>query len=216
MNIGILGTGTVGETIGAKLIELGHTVKLGSRSASNEKAAEWAAQQGTKASVGTFAEAAAFGELLFNCTNGNGCMDALASAGEENLRGKVLIDVSNPLDFSNGFPPSLTVCNTDSLAEQLQRAHPTTRVVKSLNTVTAAVMVNPALLAAETDIFVSGEDAEAKAQVTAILRDWFGWKSVIDLGGISTARAVEAWLLLWVNLMGPMGGPLFNLKLIRK
>ena len=216
MNIGVFGTGTVGQTIGGKLVELGHTVKMGSRSASNEKAAEWVARQGATASAGTFAEAAAFGELLFNCTNGNGCMDAIGSAGEDNLRGKVLVDVTNPLDFSNGFPPSLTICNTDSLAEQIQRAHPEVRVVKSLNTVTAAVMVNPGMLPAETDIFVSGGDAAAKAEVTTILRDWFGWKSVIDLGGVTTARAVEAYLLLWVNLMGPMGSPFFNFKLIRR
>ena len=216
MNIGILGTGTVGQTIGAKVVELGHTVKMGSRSASNEKAAEWAAKQGARASAGTFAEAAAFGELLFNCTNGNGCMDAIASAGEDNLRGKVLVDVTNALDFSKGFPPSLLVCNTDSLGEQIQRAHPATKVVKSLNTVTAAVMVNPGMLPAETDIFVSGDDAAAKAEVTTILRDWFGWRSVIDLGDITTSRAVEMWLPLWVRLMGPMGSPFFNIKLIHR
>ncbi len=215
MNIGILGTGIVGKTIGSKLIELGHTVKMGSRSAKNEKAAEWAGTQGERASVGTFAEAAAFGALVFNCTNGAGALEALEMAGRENLRGKVLLDVTNALDFSKGFPPSLLISSTDSLGEQIQRAFPETRVVKSLNTVTAAVMVNPGMLPAETDIFVSGEDAAAKAEVTAILRDWFGWKSVIDLGGITTARAVEAYLLLWVNLMGPMGSPMFNFKLIR-
>jgi predicted dinucleotide-binding enzyme len=214
MNIGILGTGTVGQTIGGKLVDLGHTVKMGSRSANNDKAVEWAAKHGERASAGTFAEAAAFGELLFNCTNGVGSLEALEMAGGDNLRGKLLIDVGNPLDFSRGFPPSLSVCNTDSLAEQIQRAYPDTRVVKSLNTVTAAVMVNPAMLPAETDIFVSGDDAAAKAQVTTILRDWFGWRSVIDLGGIASARAVEMWLPLWVHLMGPIGTPYFNLKLI--
>jgi predicted dinucleotide-binding enzyme len=216
MNIGVLGTGTVGPTIGSKLVELGHSVKLGSRSAVNEKAAEWAAKSGARASAGTFADAAAFGELVFNCTNGAAALDALKMAGGENLRGKVLVDITNALDFSKGFPPSLLLSSTDSLGEQIQRAYPETKVVKSLNTVTAAVMVNPAMLPAETDIFVSGEDAAAKAEVTTILRDWFGWKSVIDLGGITTARAVEAYLLLWVNLMGPMGSPFFNFKLGRR
>lgn len=214
MNIGVLGTGTVGQTIGGKLVELGHTVKMGSRSAKNEKAAEWVSKHGAKASAGTFAEAAAFGELLFNCTNGTGALEALEAAGRDNLRGKVLVDITNALDFSKGFPPSLWVCNTDSLAEQIQRTFPEARVVKSLNTVTAAVMVNPGMLPAETDIFVSGDDAAAKAEVTTMLRDWFGWRSVIDLGGITTARNVEMWLPLWVNLMGPMGTPFFNIKVI--
>ena len=214
MNIGVLGTGTVGPTIGSKLVELGHSVKLGSRSASNEKAAEWAAKSGARASAGTFADAAAFGELVFNCTNGAAALDALEMAGRDNLRGKVLVDVTNALDFSKGFPPSRLLSSSDSLGEQIQRAYPETKVVKSLNTVTAAVMVNPGMLPAETDIFVSGEDAAAKAEVTTMLRDWFGWKSVIDLGGIATARAVEAYLLLWVNLMGPIGSPFFNIKLI--
>ena len=138
-------------------------------------------------------------------------------AGEDNLRGKVLIDVTNALDFSKGFPPSLLL-SSSRFAGRADPARPSgyAKVVKSLNTVTAAVMVNPGMLPAETDIFVSGEDAAAKAEVTAILRDWFGWKSVIDLGGITTARAVEAYLLLWVNLMGPMGSPIFNFKLIRR
>jgi predicted dinucleotide-binding enzyme len=216
MNIGILGTGTVGQTIGGKLMQLGHTVKMGSRSAKNEKAAEWVSKHGAKASPGTFAEAAAFGELLFNCTNGTGSLEALEAVGRDNLRGKVLVDIANPLDFSRGFPPSLWVCNTDSLGEQIQRTFPEARVVKSLNTVTAAVMVNPGMLPAETDIFVSGEDAAAKAEVTTILRDWFGWRSVIDLGGIATARNVEMWLPLWVNLMGTVGTPFFNIKVIHR
>ena len=214
MNIGVLGTGIVGRTIGAKLVQLGHSVKLGARSANNENAADWVRQQGASASAGTFADAAAFGELIFNCTAGTGCLAALEAAGAEHLAGKVLVDVSNPLDFSKGFPPTLSVCNTDSLGEQVQRAFPAVRVVKSLNTVTAAVMVNPGLVPGETDIFVSGDDAAAKAQVSDILRDWFGWKSVVDLGGIQTARNAEMYLPLWVNLMGALKTPMFNVKLI--
>ncbi len=134
MKIGVLGTGMVGEAIGTKLIQLGHEVKMGSRTANNEKAAAWVKQNGEKATQGTFADAAAFGEMLFNCTSGGASLEALKMAGAENLNGKVLIDIANPLDFSRGMPPSLLVCNTDSLGEQIQRAFPEAKVVKSLNT----------------------------------------------------------------------------------
>ena len=214
MQLGLFGTGVVGAAIGTKLIELGHAVKMGARSAANEKAAAWAAGQGPRASHGTFADAAAFGEVLFNCTAGQGSLAALEQAGAANLGSKVLVDISNPLDFSRGFPPSLTVCNTDSLAEQLQRAFPAVRVVKTLNTVTNAVMVNPALVPGDHDMFLAGNDLEAKAQVNTILREWFGWSSVIDLGDLTNARALESYLLLWVRLYGAMQSPLFNIKVV--
>jgi 8-hydroxy-5-deazaflavin:NADPH oxidoreductase len=215
MKIGVLGTGTVGETIGTKLVQLGHAVKMGSRTANNDKAAAWVKQNGVKATQGTFADAAAFGEILFNCTSGKATLDALHIAGAENLKGKVLIDIANPLDFSRGMPPSLLVCNTDSLGEQIQRAFPEAKVVKSLNTMTARIMVNPALLSDDHVVFVSGNDAEAKATVTMILKDWFGWKSVIDLGDITTARGTEMVLPLWVSLMGKLGTPMFNFKIVK-
>ncbi len=215
MNIGIFGTGSVGAAIGSKLIELGHTVKMGARSATNEKATAWVSGAGPNASHGTFADAAAFGEVLFNATSGQGSLEALAQAGAENMRGKVLVDIANPLDFSRGMPPSLTVVNTDSLGEQIQRAFPDVRVVKSLNTMNANVMVNPALVPGDHDVFVSGDDAEAKAQVTTILRDWFGWRSIIDLGGIASARGVEMILPLWVNLMVVKQTPMFNFKVVQ-
>ena len=215
MKIGVLGTGMVGETLGTKLVQLGHEVKMGSRTANNDKAAAWARQNGVKASQGTFAEVAAFGEILFNCTSGGASLDALRMAGADNLKGKVLIDIANPLDFSRGLPPSLLVCNTDSLGEQIQRAYPEAKVVKSLNTMTARVMVNPALLPDDHVVFVSGNDAEAKGTVTTILKDWFGWKSVIDLGDITTARGTEMVLPLWVSLMGKLGTPLFNFKIVK-
>src|SRR5512143_1408527 len=215
MKIGVLGTGLVGETIGAKLIQLNHEVRMGSRTANNDKAAAWVKQNGGKASQGTFADAAAFGEILFNCTSGKASLEALRMAGAENLKGKVLIDIANPLDFSRGMPPSLLVCNTDSLGEQIQRAFPETTVVKSLNTMNCNLMVNPGLLAEEHVVFVSGNDAEAKATVTALLKDGFGWKSVIDLGDISTARGVEMLLPLWVSLMGKLQTPLFNFKIVK-
>jgi len=216
MKLGVLGTGTVGQTIGGKLVALGHEVKLGSRTATNEKAAAWVKAAGRGASQGTFADAAAFGEVVFNCTSGAGTVDAARAAGEANLRGKILIDVSNALDFSKGFPPSLFTGNTDSLGEQLQRALPETKVVKSLNTVNANLMVDAGSLAGgDHDIFVSGDDAGAKARVSELLRDWFGWKNVVDLGDITTSRGVESYLALWVRLYGAVKTPQFNIKLVR-
>ena len=157
MKIAILGTGMVGTTIGTKLASLGHEVKLGSRTATNEKAAAWVAATGGTASAGTFADAAAFGALVFNCTSGGGSLEALQAAGAANLAGKVLVDISNPLQFSAGKPPSLFVCNTDSLGEQIQLAFPETKVVKSLNTMNCNLMVNPGLLAGgEHSVFVAG------------------------------------------------------------
>jgi predicted dinucleotide-binding enzyme len=205
----------VGQTIATKLVSLGHDVMMGSRSAANEKATAWRASQGDNATVGTFAEAARFGELVFNCTNGVGAMEALRAAGAENLRGKILIDVSNPLDFSKGFPPSLSVSNTDSLGEQIQREFPETNVVKTLNTVNCQLMVDPSLVPGPHDLFVSGNDPEAKATVTKILRDWFGWQSVIDVGDITSARGTEQLLPLWVRLMGQLKTPFFNFHITK-
>ena len=215
MNIGVLGTGMVGNAIATKLVQLGHVVKMGARSATNEKAAAWVQANGAGASQGTFADAAAFGEIVFNCTSGSAALEVLQQAGADNLKGKVLIDIANPLDFSHGMPPSLTVCNTDSLGEQIQRAFPEVRVVKSLNTVNSNLMVNAALLPGEHIMFVSGNDADAKAQVTSILKDWFGWKAVIDLGDITTARATEMMLPIWISLMMKLGTPMFNFAIVR-
>jgi len=214
MQIGILGTGVVGQTIGARLTQLGHDVMLGSRSATNEKAAKWVSENAPRATQGTFADAAQFGEIVFNCTSGQISLEALRAAGARNLTGKTLADVSNPLDFSKGFPPTLTVCNTDSVAEQIQSAFPEAKVVKTLNTMTAAVMVNPGLVPGEHDVFVSGNDAEAKAQVTDLLRA-FGWRNIIDLGDISTARGPEMVLPLWLRLMGAFKSPIMNFHVAR-
>ncbi|WP_375765010.1 NAD(P)-binding domain-containing protein [Archangium gephyra] len=216
MKIAVLGTGMVGETIGSKLVALGHEVKMGSRTANNEKAAAWVKKAGAKASQGTFADAAAFGELLFNCTSGSGSLEALNAAGKANLDGKILLDVSNPLDFSKGMPPTLFVSNTDSLGEQLQRAFPSLKVVKTLNTINANVMVDPARIPGEHAVFVSGNDAEAKAQVKRLLTEWFGWKQVIDLGDITTSRGTESYLPLWLRLWGAMGTPDFNIHIVKK
>ena len=215
MRIGVFGTGIVGQTIGTKLVQLGHEVKMGARTAANEKAAAWVKASGDRASQGTFADAAAFGELLFNCTSGGASLSVLGQAGAERMDGKVLIDVANPLDFSKGMPPTLAVCNTDSLGEQLQRAYPGVKVVKALNTMNTAVMVNPSLVPGDHDVFLSGNDAGAKAQVAALLREWFGWKTVIDLGDITTARGTEMLLPIWLRLWGVMGTANFNFHVAR-
>lgn len=214
MKIAVLGTGMVGKAIGTKLAALGHEVRMGSRTADNEAAAAWAA--GAGASHGTFADAAAFGEAVFNCASGAHTMDALRAAGEQNLAGKVLVDIANPLDFSQGFPPTLSVSNTDSLGEQVQRAFPAARVVKTLNTMNCNLMVDPSLLPGEHAVFLSGDDATAKGAVDGWLREWFGWRQVVDLGDISTARGTEAWLLLWVRLYGALGTPQFNVRIVRE
>ena len=206
----------VGVAISSKLIQLGHEVRMGSRTAENAKAAEWAKSNRPRASHGSFADAAGFGEIVFNCTAGTASLEALKMAGAENLSGKILVDIANPLDSSRGFPPTLSLCNTDSLGEQIQRAFPDTKVVKTLNTVNCNVMVNPRLVPGDHDIFVSGNDPNAKNQVIEILGSWFGWTSVIDLGDITTARGVEMWLPLWIRLLAVLGTPHFNLKIARQ
>ena len=214
MQIGILGSGVTAQTIGSKLIQLGHEVMLGSRDEANANAVAWAKDQtGQHALYGTFMNAASFGEIVFNCTLGSGSLAALEQAGAENLSGKILIDTSNPLDRSTD-QWSLTVCNDDSLGEQIQRAYPETKVVKTLNTVNANVMVDPAKLLEQTHVFVSGDDIEAKAMVVRILRDWFGWKQIIDLGGIETSRSVEMYVLLWHSLRNAISSQRFNIKVV--
>jgi predicted dinucleotide-binding enzyme len=215
MKIGVLGTGMVGKAIGTKLVQLNHQVKMGSRTASNEKAAEWVKANGMKASQGTFADAAEFGEILFNCTSGMASLEALKMAGEKNMNGKVLVDVANALDFSKGMPPTLFVCNTDSLAEQIQRTFPQVKVVKGLNTLNCNLMVNPTLVVGNHDVFVCGNDLVAKAKVTDILKNWFGWKNVIDLGDLTAARGLEMLMPFWIRLMGTFQSPNFNYKIVR-
>jgi predicted dinucleotide-binding enzyme len=220
-NYGIFGTGVVGQTIGSKLLELGHHVRLGSRDAANADAAAWVtaaetADAGGRASQGTFSDAAAFGDVLINATSGDGTPHAVAAAGAANLAGKMLIDVSQPLDFSNGFPPSLSVPSTDSLGARLQRAHPDVKVVKALATVNAAVMVDPARVPGQHNLFIAGDNDEAKAEVRDLLAS-FGWPAgrVIDLGGIESARAIEAYILVWVYVYSALGTADFNIEVHR-
>ena len=216
MKISVLGTGMVGQSIASKLVALGHDVMMGSRSRDNDKGQAWVESTKARASLGTFADSAAFGELVFNCTQGGATLAALEAAGKQNLSGKVLVDIANPLDFSKGMPPTLSVFNDDSLGEQVQRAYPETKVVKALNTINCEVMVDPARIPGDHDVFVSGNDADAKKQVQQILTEWFGWKRVIDLGDITTARGTESYLPLWLRLWGALGTPDFNVHIVKK
>ena len=225
MKFAVLGTATVGRAIAGRLDELGHDVTIGTRDPEatlarsetdgmgNPPYAEWAAQH-TGIRLATFSEAAARAEAVVNATSGGTSLDVLALAGEGNLDGKVLIDIANPLDFAQGMPPTLLVKDTDSLAEQIQRAFPETRVVKTLNTLTAALMVRPDMLPEGSSVFVSGDDADAKAIVSTLLKE-FDHTDVIDLGDLSTARGTEMLLPIWLRLMGSLGTPMFNFKIVR-
>jgi predicted dinucleotide-binding enzyme len=217
MKLAILGTGMVGIALATKLIQGGHHVVMGSRTANNESAIKWATSLGENARAATFADAAAFGEIILDCTNGANSLSALRNAGAENLRGKILIQVGNPLDFSKGMPPTMTVCNTDSLGEQAQREFPDTRVVKALNTINCEVMIAPSRVPGDHQLFICGNDAGAKARVTQHLSDWFGWKpaNIIDLGDITAARGTEMFLPLWLRLWSVVGNPIFNIQVLR-
>jgi predicted dinucleotide-binding enzyme len=215
VRIGVLGTGIVGRTLAGKLAELGHEVRMGSREAGKDAAVEWVRSAGESASEGTFADAAEFAELVINATGGKVSLDALGMAGAENLAGKVLVDVSNSLEFGDG-PPVIGIAVDDSLGERIQAAFPDARVVKVLNTMNASLMVAPDSLPESTNVFVAGDDASAKAQVIELL-ETFGWLSgdVIDLGDISAARGAELYVALWVRLMGALGTPQFNIRIVR-
>jgi 8-hydroxy-5-deazaflavin:NADPH oxidoreductase len=216
MNIAVLGTGSVGQTVGSKWIALGHQVYMGSRTATNAKAKAFAEAHPGKAFAGTFAEAAAFGDILVNCTAGLGSVEALQLAGNPHLKGKILIDLSNPLDFSKGMPPTLSVVNTQSLAEVIQETFPELRVVKTLNTMWAGLMVNPGLVnGGDHQVFMSGNDASAKAEVKTLLMDMGWWESnIMDLGDLSTARGTEMYLPLWLRMYGVTKTGAFNIKFV--
>jgi len=226
VKIAVLGTGSVGRTLAGRLAELGHEVTVGTRdpvatlarsepdSMGNPPLSDWLAER-PQVRLGSFADAASHGELVVNATSGAASVEILGLAGAESLAGKVLLDIANPLDFSQGFPPSLFVKDTDSLAEQIQRAFPSARVVKALNSMTAALMADPGQLAdGEHSTFVSGDDEQAKKAVTALLGD-LGHRDVIDLGDITTARGAEMLLPIWLRLFGALGTPIFNLKVVR-
>ncbi len=215
MKIAVLGTGNVGTTIGSKLVELGHEVKMGSRTVGNEKALAFVKAAGDKASHGTFEDAAAFGEIIFNCTKGEVSIIVLKLAGAENLKGKIVIDVSNPLHASDGMPPSLFISNTDSLGEEIQHLFPEAHVVKTLNTMWCGLMVNPRMLHDEHTVFICGDNAEAKNKTKSILKE-FGWRDaeILDLGDITNARGVESYLPLWLRTYLATKNGAFNIKVV--
>ena len=226
MRLGILGTGVVGKTLAAGLAGLGHEVMIGTRDPEqtlsrtepdaygNPPFGSWQ-EEHPEVGVGTFGEAAAHGEMVVNATAGGVSLEALELASEGNLNGKIVMDVSNPLDFSRGMPPTLSVSNIDSLGEQIQRRFPEAKVVKTLHTMNAHLMVDPAQLAgADHTVFVGGDEAEAKRAVAELLES-FGWTDVIDLGDITTARGTEMLLPIWVRLFGALQKPIFNFKIVR-
>ncbi len=226
MKIGILGTGGVGRTIAEKLVNAGHDVKIGTRDvastlAKTEKSltgappfSEWH-RSNISVKLGTQAEAAAFGEMLVNATSGSGSVQALSAAGSA-MNGKVMIDVSNPLDFSKGMPPTLSICNDDSLGEEIQRKFPEVKVVKVLNTLSAPLMLDPKALPERTNLFLCGNDQGAKGQVKDLLTK-FGWEKedIIDLGDITMARGTEQILPIWVRLWGALGTHMFNFRIVK-
>lgn len=220
MNIGVLGTGVVGETIATALTEKGHNVRMGSRSANNEKAAAWVKKSNNRATQGDFNDAAAFGDIVFLCLNGAYALDAVRSIDADSINGKIVIDVTNPLDFSKGMPPRLLegLGNSNSLGEEIQKVLAGARVVKTFNTVNCYVMVNPKLVNnGDHSLFICGNDADAKNKVKHFLVDTFGWKpeSLLDLGGIEGSRGTEAYVPFWVMMMQATGSPMFNIKVVK-
>jgi predicted dinucleotide-binding enzyme len=212
VKIAVLGTGTVGRTVGAGLARLGHEVVIGTRDpAATRSREDW----DSDLPLQRYAEAADGADVVVNATNGQASLAALEAVGAQALSGTVVLDLANALDFSAGFPPRLAVDDTDSLAEQLQRAFPDARVVKALNTVTAGVMVDPGKVGdGDTTVFVASDDAEARAVAVALLEQ-LGWRDIVEFDELSAARGLEMWLSLWVRLMGRLGTADFNLKVVR-
>ncbi|MCW2960655.1 MAG: hypothetical protein JWM90_1042 [Thermoleophilia bacterium] len=216
MKIAVLGTGMVGRSLAGKFEELGHDVVMGTRDpdASRERILAWH-EAHERITLRTFAVAAAGSELIVLAVSGTSSLDVLELVGAETLDSKIVMDVTNPLDVSQGMPPSLTISNTDSLGEQLQRAFPDARIVKTLNTVTASLMVDPERLGdGEHTVFVSGNDTKACDEVEEILREWFGWRHVLRLGDITTARGAEMYLPLWLRMWTALETPMFNVHVV--
>lgn len=215
-NIAILGTGSVGKTIGSRLIQLGYLVMMGSRTAENENAVAWSQDNGGNAYNGTFAEAARFGNIIFNCTKGEITLDVFNLAGIENFSNKTVVDISNPLDFSHGMPPSLFKqwSNTNSLGEEIQKLLPEANVIKTLNMVNCDVMVDASRCGGEATMFIAGNNEGAKSSVIALLEK-FGWNDIIDLGDITSARGMEMLLPIWLKTWKATGDGHFAFKIVR-
>jgi predicted dinucleotide-binding enzyme len=217
MRIGILGSGIVAAAIGSRLVENGHEVMLGSRSEKNGKGVDWAGQHKINSYYGTFGKAAAFGELLWNCTAGAHSLDCIQNAGIENFSGKVLIDVANPLDFSGGMPPRLTVCNTTSLGEEIQQLLPDAHVVKALNTINVELMCNPTMVEGNDHIaLICGDEGRSKERVSQLLLNEFGWKAetIVDLGGIVHSRSMEMLIPFLISIALKNGTYLNGIKIV--
>jgi predicted dinucleotide-binding enzyme len=214
--IGVLGTGMVGKTIANKLLQLGYEVKMGSRTSNNEKALKWLRAAGPNAQIGTFEEVTIQSDILFNCTKGASVEEAIRLAGIENLKSKIVIDLSNPLDFSNGMPPTLIpqYANSWSMGEAIQQLCPETFVVKTLNMVNCEVMVNAALAGDNASMFVCGNDSESKLTVSKLLEE-FGWNDIIDLGDIGASRGMEMLLPIWLLLWKATGTGHLAFKIVR-
>jgi 8-hydroxy-5-deazaflavin:NADPH oxidoreductase len=229
MKIAIIGTGVVGRTLASRLVDLDHDVMMGTRNVSeklvskekdsygNPSFSEWI-KENNRIKLGTFAETAAFGEIVINASNGSNSVTALILAGTKNLAGKVLIDIANPLDFSNGMPPSLLpgLNNTNSLGEEIQKTFPESLVVKTLNTMWCGLMVDPKLVGNGDHInFISGNNSEAKRKVGKLLKQ-LGWsdENIIDIGDITGARATESLLPIWLKIMSVKKNGAFNFKIV--
>jgi predicted dinucleotide-binding enzyme len=204
MKIGILGSGPVGRALGKGFASKGHDVMLGSRTPSKPEVQEWLKATSGKVSAGTFSEAANHGDIIVLCLLGEGTEPAIKVAGTKNFDGKLVIDATNPLDFSKGMPPGLFVGTTDSLGERVQRLLPTAKVVKCFNTVNNQTMTNPQMKEGLADMMICGNDESAKRQVAGLLKQ-FGWGEPIDIGGIDGARWLEAYTALWVRLAMKLG-----------
>ncbi|WP_310416827.1 NAD(P)-binding domain-containing protein [Chamaesiphon sp. OTE_8_metabat_110] len=222
MKVAIIGSGIVGQTLGKKLVELGHDVVLGTRDPNKLDEAkgwagslsDWLTAVGNKATVATFAAAAAQGEIVINATHGMASLEALKIAGVENLQNKILIDVANELDFSQGMPPKSLATDTTSLGEKIQAAFPDAKVVKTLNTMNCQMMVDPKQLAdGNHTVFISGNDVDAKSKVTELLQS-FGWTDIFDLGDITSARATEMMMPIWLRAFGKLGNVPYNFKIV--
>lgn len=228
MNIAVIGTGAVGQAMAKKFSNLGHKVFMGTRdveqSRNRKEQDAWGApgigswiQENPEVELTTFKQAAEKGnDLLILAVNGMAAINTLKNIGEELLNGKVMIDISNPLDFSKGFPPTLSVCNTESLGEHIQNSFPKLKVVKALNSVSNSIMINPQLIEGDHVVFICGNDAGAKIEVGSILES-FGWKpeNIVDLGDITSSRGTEMILPLWTRLMGKYQSPLFNINIVK-
>jgi predicted dinucleotide-binding enzyme len=202
--IGVLGTGEVGRRLAAGFKSRGHDVTIGSRDADKPKLREWLSGDGAGIQAGTFAEAAAHGQLLVLAVLGNAAEDVIADAGGENFSGKVVIDAMNPLDFSGGFPPKLSISGEDSLGERVQRAVPDAKVVKAFNTIGNPFFVDPSFSDGKPTMLIAGDDEDAKHTVGDVLAD-LGWPDPVDIGGIEGSRELEAICIAWIKVGGARG-----------